>query len=83
MVLDHDPVTMQPKFNVHETTLTTWPLHGRQLPVQQLSVQQQETRYMPKAKLFLLLTLLATGTMMLNGCSPIPDLPGPIGIPGL
>jgi hypothetical protein len=33
----------------------------------------------------LLLSLLSAtvGLLMLGGCSPIPDLPGPIGIPGI
>ncbi len=27
-------------------------------------------------------TLIIAGVLILAGCSPIPDLPGPLGIPG-
>lgn len=38
---------------------------------------------MPR-RLLLLSVLSATASLlMLSGCSPIPDMPGPIGIPGL
>ncbi len=38
---------------------------------------------MPAKTRLLLLALLIAAGMALSGCSPIPDAPGPIGIPGI
>lgn len=38
---------------------------------------------MPTAKPLLLVAIVIAGALALNGCSPIPDAPGPIGIPGI
>ncbi len=38
---------------------------------------------MPRHLLLLSVISTIAGLLMLSGCSPIPDLPGPIGIPGL
>ncbi len=38
---------------------------------------------MPAAKFLFLVTILVASTLVLGGCSPIPDAPGPIGIPGI
>jgi|TARA_R110000751_G_scaffold24084_14_gene65941 hypothetical protein len=39
--------------------------------------------FMPRRLLLLTAISATTGLLMLSGCSPIPDMPGPIGIPGL
>lgn len=38
---------------------------------------------MPTTKILVLAAILAAGVLTLGGCSPIPDAPGPIGIPGI
>ncbi len=38
---------------------------------------------MHAAKVLFLVTIMLGATLVLGGCSPIPDAPGPIGIPGI